>query len=122
MTDCDVLVVGAGPAGTIAARQLAVAGVRVRIVDRATFPRDKLCGDTLNPGSLAMLSRLDSAVAIRVRARAVATTGITVTGPGGAMVSADYPDDLSGASLMRRDFDQWLLESAVHAGASFIAP
>ncbi|HVG55786.1 MAG TPA: NAD(P)/FAD-dependent oxidoreductase [Vicinamibacterales bacterium] len=119
MTDCDVLVVGAGPAGTIAARQLAVAGVRVRIVDRATFPRDKLCGDTLNPGSLAMLSRLDSAVAIRVRARAVATTGITVTGPGGAMVSADYPDDLSGASLMRRDFDQWLLESAVHAGARF---
>ena len=119
MTDCDVLVVGAGPAGTIAARQLAAAGVRVRIVDRATFPRDKLCGDTLNPGSLAMLTRLDPVVASRVRARAIATTGITVTGPGGAMVSADYPEDFSGASLMRRDFDQWLLESAVHAGARF---
>ncbi len=117
--DCDVLVVGAGPAGTIAARLLAVAGARVRIVDRASFPRDKLCGDTLNPGCLATLSRLDSTVAARIRSRAVATTGITVTGPCGAMVAADYPDSLVGATLMRRDLDLWLLESAVHAGARF---
>ena len=46
----DVLVVGAGPAGSVAALVLARAGVRVRLVDRAQFPRDKLCGDTLNPG------------------------------------------------------------------------
>ena len=118
-SDFDVLVVGAGPAGSIAARQLAAAGARVRLVDRATFPRDKLCGDTLNPGSLALLSRLDAAVAKRVRARALATTGITVTGPGGAVVSADYPDGLSGAALTRRDFDEWLLEAAVRAGARF---
>ena len=118
-SDVDVLVVGAGPAGTIAARQLAAAGVRVRIVDRATFPRDKLCGDTLNPGCLAMLSRLDSTVAVRIRARARAISGMTVTGPGGATVAADYPSGLTGASLMRRDLDRWLLESAVAAGARF---
>ena len=118
-SDFDVIIVGAGPAGSIAARQLATAGARVRIVDRATFPRDKLCGDTLNPGCLAMLSRLDASVANRVRAGAVATTGITVTGPGGAVVSADYPDGLSGAALMRRDLDEWLLEAAVRAGARF---
>ena len=117
--DCDVLVVGAGPAGTIAARHLATAGVRVRLVDRATFPRHKLCGDTLNPGSMAMLSRIDPAVARRVRAQALATTGITVTGPGGAMVAADYPDGLCGAAVSRHELDQWLLESAVHAGARF---
>ena len=117
--DSDVLVVGAGPAGTIAARQLAAAGVRVRVVDRATFPRDKLCGDTLNPGCLAMLDRLDSSVASRIRARATAITGMTVTGPGGARVAADYPSGLTGGSLMRRDLDQWLLESAVAAGAQF---
>jgi len=55
----DVLIVGAGPAGTIAATLLARQGVRVRIVDRARFPRDKLCGDTVNPGTLALLRRLD---------------------------------------------------------------
>ena len=117
--DCDVLIVGAGPAGTVAARQLASAGVRVRLVDRATFPRHKLCGDTLNPGSMAMLSRLDATVARRVRARGLATTGITVTGPGGAQVAADYPDGLCGAAVSRHEFDQWLLESAVGSGVRF---
>jgi menaquinone-9 beta-reductase len=117
--DADVLVVGAGPAGTVAARQLAVAGVRVRIVDRATFPRDKLCGDTLNPGCLAMLARLDANVVSCIRARALAISGMTVSGPGGATVAADYPSGLTGASLLRRDLDRWLLESAVAAGAQF---
>ena len=117
--DCDVLIVGAGPAGTVAARQIATAGVRVRIVDRASFPRHKLCGDTLNPGSVAMLARLDPSVARRVRSGALATTGITVTGPGGATVAADYPEGLAGAALSRHDLDQWLLESAVQAGARF---
>ena len=54
----DVLIAGAGPAGTIAATILARAGTRVMVVDRARFPRDKLCGDTLNPGALAVLQRL----------------------------------------------------------------
>ena len=117
--DCDVLVVGAGPAGSVAARQLAAAGVRVRIVDRATFPRDKLCGDTLNPGCLAMLDRLDTAVARRIRARALAITGMTITGPGGVTVNADYPSGLTGAAVLRRELDEWLLEAAVRAGACF---
>ena len=63
----DVLVVGAGPAGSIAALVLARAGVRVRLVDRARFPREKLCGDTLNPGTLAILDRLGIAAPIRAR-------------------------------------------------------
>ncbi len=53
-----MLVVGAGPAGAIAALTLARAGVRVAMVDRARFPRDKLCGDTINPGTLSILRRL----------------------------------------------------------------
>ena len=63
----DVLIVGAGPAGAVAATVLARAGARVRIVDRATFPRDKLCGDTVNPGTLALLRRLGLAAAIDAR-------------------------------------------------------
>ena len=54
----DVLIAGAGPAGAVAAIGLARAGARVLLVDRARFPRDKLCGDTLNPGALRILDRL----------------------------------------------------------------
>ena len=111
----DALVIGAGPAGSVAALTLARAGVRVRLIDRATFPRDKLCGDTLNPGSLSILDRLGIGAA--VRACALPITGMTVTGPG-AEVSADYPDGLRGMSLTRRCLDQLLLDAAVAAGAS----
>ncbi|HEY7446249.1 MAG TPA: FAD-dependent monooxygenase, partial [Vicinamibacterales bacterium] len=55
----DVLIAGAGPAGSIAATLLARAGARVLLLDRARFPRDKLCGDSLNPGTLALLRRLN---------------------------------------------------------------
>jgi menaquinone-9 beta-reductase len=116
----DAVVVGAGPAGSVAALVLAQAGVRVRLIDRATFPRDKLCGDTLNPGSLSILDRLHptGSVADVIRARSLPISGMTVTGPG-ARVSADYPDGLSGASLTRRHLDQILLDAATSAGVCF---
>jgi 2-polyprenyl-6-methoxyphenol hydroxylase-like FAD-dependent oxidoreductase len=53
----DVLICGAGPAGAIAALVLARGRARVRLIDRARFPR-KLCGDTLIPGALGILGRL----------------------------------------------------------------
>ncbi len=110
----DVLVIGAGPAGSAAALTLARAGARVRLIDRAVFPRSKLCGDTLNPGSLSIVDRLG--VGSEVRACALPITGMTVTGPG-AEVSADYPDGLRGMSLTRRCLDQLLLNAAGDAGA-----
>src|SRR5262245_65367251 len=100
------LVVGAGPAGSVAALVLARAGLRVRILDRASFPRPKLCGDTLNPGALALLDRVGAATAIR--REALRTTGMCVTGPGGASVEADYPDGLYGLSLSRATLDAHL--------------
>ena len=78
MTD-EAIVVGAGPAGSIAALVLARAGVRVRVLERATFPRDKLCGDTLNPGSLSILDRL--ALGRSIRDAALPITGMRVAGP-----------------------------------------
>ena len=66
----DVVIAGAGPAGSMAACLLARAGVRVRLLDRATFPRDKLCGDTLNPGALDILRRLGVATDIAPRRHA----------------------------------------------------
>jgi flavin-dependent dehydrogenase len=115
----DVIIVGAGPAGAVAALVLARAGASVRLLDRATFPRDKLCGDTLNPGSMAILQKVDGPVAAAIRARALPLTGMVVTGPGGERVAADYPGGLTGAALARRDMDLLLVEAAVAAGATF---
>jgi flavin-dependent dehydrogenase len=113
----EVLIVGAGPAGSIAALILARAGVRVRMLDRARFPREKLCGDTLNPGALARLDRLGVSTAIRQRALPV--SGMIVTGPGGTRVVGEYDDDVRGAAITRGDLDVILLEHATRAGAQF---
>jgi flavin-dependent dehydrogenase len=113
----DVLVVGAGPAGSVAATILARAGARVRIVDRSTFPRDKLCGDTVNPGTLAMLRRLRVAEAIDECGLKVA--GMRVTGEHGTVIEGRYPDGVGGRALLRRHLDWMLLQDAVAAGAQF---
>ncbi len=54
----DVLVVGGGPAGSTAAFQLASTGIGVTLVDRARFPRDKTCGESLSPGAIARLGAI----------------------------------------------------------------
>jgi flavin-dependent dehydrogenase len=113
--DADVLVVGAGPAGAIAALILARAGVRVRVIDRSTFPRDKLCGDSLNPGAMALLSR--HGLAGVVEARGLPVEGMWLTGPGGIGVAGTYPRGLIGRSLRRSELDVLLISAAERAGA-----
>jgi geranylgeranyl reductase family protein len=113
----DVLIVGAGPAGCVTATVLARAGVRVRLIDRAKFPRGKLCGDTLNPGTLAILRRLRLA---RVAdATGLEVHGMRVTGEGGVSVTGRYPRGLHGRAIARRDFDWALLQEALGAGVEF---
>src|SRR6476619_3879607 len=96
----DVIVCGAGPAGSVAAMVLASGGARVLLLDRARFPRDKLCGDTINPGALAI-------------------DGMIVTGERGARVRCAYPLGVRGLAVLRRDLDAALVDAAVAAGVRF---
>jgi geranylgeranyl reductase family protein len=113
----DVLIVGAGPAGAVAATVLARAGARVSILDRARFPRDKLCGDTVNPGTLALLRALG--VSDRVESRGLPIEGMLITGADGVAVESRYPDGVQGRAIVRRELDWSLLQQATSAGASF---
>lgn len=113
----QVVVVGAGPAGSITALLLARAGVGVRLLDRSRFPRHKLCGDTLNPGALATLDRLG--VAAPIRGRGLRVDGMIVTGPGDVSVAGAYGRDVHGVAITRHDLDVLLLEAAIAAGAQF---
>ena len=110
----DVVICGAGPAGTMAAVILARAGVRVRLLDRARFPREKLCGDTLNPGALAVLARRGL---LDVTRTAVPISGMVVTDAAGVRVEGAYGDDITGRSLPRAVLDTALLRAAEAAGA-----
>src|SRR5262245_50661666 len=110
----DVLICGAGPAGTSAALVLARAGARVLVVDRARFPRHKLCGDTLNPGALAVLDRLGVGGAAQ---SGLPISGMIVTGEPDVRVEGRYSGTLVGRSLARTELDAALVAAASAAGA-----
>ncbi len=109
----DVLIAGAGPAGSIAATVLARAGARVLVLDRAHFPRPKLCGDTVNPGALAVLERLGLGCAAGA---SIPLAGMVVTGDEGIRVVGQY-DNVIGRAISRCDLDAALLMGAAGAGA-----
>ena len=111
----DVLVVGAGPAGSVAALVLARAGVKVTLLDRSGFPRDKLCGDSINPGAMGLLRAHGLATAIEHVG--VPIRGMLVTGPGNTEVNGRYAAGICGRSIRRRDLDTLLLDAAIRAGA-----
>ena len=113
---CQVLVVGAGPAGSACARVLAQAGRDVWLVDAQAFPRDKTCGDGLVPDAHAALRRLG--VHERVLQAARTALSARCVAPSGRAI--DVPGEL--AVLPRRDLDAILCQAAVEAGVRRVAP
>jgi geranylgeranyl reductase family protein len=113
---CDVLVVGAGPAGAAAALTLARSGFDVVLVDAQAFPRDKVCGDGLIPDAHHALRRLGVLDAVMAAAQPAGHIGCV--GPRGGRV--DVPGVL--AVLPRLQLDDIVCRAAVAAGARMFAP
>ena len=114
----DVVVVGAGPAGAATAILLAEAGHEVLLLDRARFPRDKVCGEYLSPEGSRILDRLGVLKAVEA-AGARPLRGMRITAPDGTEIVGDYPR--SGPwrgyrdhalAVPRRRFDAVLVERA----------
>ena len=115
-SSCDVLVVGAGPAGSACAQWLARGGLQVLIADQHAFPRDKVCGDGLIPDTHAALRRLG--VYEEVAALAQSVPHVRCIGPRGGHI--DVPGTLS--VLPRKTLDHVLLRAAQRAGATLLPP
>ena len=109
----DVVVVGAGPAGSSAARAAAAAGARVVVLDRAAFPRYKTCGGGLIGPSLAALPG-----APPVRA---SITRVSLSLAGGRRRTRTAPQPCL-RMVTRAELDAWLLAEAVAAGAEARVP
>jgi geranylgeranyl reductase family protein len=85
----DVVVVGAGPAGAATAILLSERGLDVLVLDRATFPRPKLCGEYLSPETARILDRLGVLKAVDA-AGATPLLGMRITAPDGTVLDARY--------------------------------
>lgn len=117
MNRYDAIVVGAGPAGSVCAATLARGGRRVLLLDRASFPRDKVCGDCLNPAAWPVIDRLE----LRPRLVAlphVAAREVSFHGIRGKPLRFPVP---AGSELVvkRRDLDALLVERARELGVDF---
>lgn len=111
----DVVVIGAGPAGGVSAFRLARAGYGVLLVDRARFPRQKVCGGCLSARTLGLLGEaaMDD-VAASVGGQVI--DSLTVHVPGGTARRFSIPE---GLATTRAELDQRIVERAVGAGVEF---
>jgi geranylgeranyl reductase family protein len=118
MARADVVVVGAGPAGTATAILLAEAGHDVVLLDRARFPRDKVCGEYLSPEGSRVLDRLGVLEAVQASG-ARPLRGMRIVAPDGTALVGDYPTEGRwrgyrdhALAVPRRRFDAVLVERA----------
>lgn len=115
----DVVVVGAGPAGSVSATLLSRKGYRVALIDRAHFPREKTCAEYMSPGVSDVLARL--AIPAMDVPQATWIEGMEVVSPRGRVLRVNYHDDsgrtLYACTIPRRHFDARLLEQAALSGA-----
>ena len=114
----DVIVVGAGPAGSTTAYYLAKAGLDVLLLEKTAFPREKVCGDGLTPRATKQL--VSMGIDISEEAGWLRNKGLRIIG-GGVRLQLDWPDLAAypdyGLVRKRDDFDEQLARQAQKAGA-----
>src|SRR6266496_3055252 len=116
METFDVAIIGGGPAGSSCAAFCAFAGLRTLVLERERFPREKVCGDCLNPACWPVLQRLG--VSERVRALEHGNLErVDFIAIGGATVSIDLPSgDDAEIAVKRSAFDHVLFQRARELG------
>ncbi|MBX0290678.1 geranylgeranyl reductase family protein [Hymenobacter sp. HSC-4F20] len=119
MPDTDICILGAGPGGATAALHLAKAGHRCLLLDRATFPRDKVCGDALSGKVLSELRRIGEELPARLAAEPIQlpSWGIDFYAPNGRRLAVPFKpkynpatDRSAGHISKRLHFDNFLIE------------
>jgi menaquinone-9 beta-reductase len=117
----DVVIVGAGPAGSAVGYYLATAGLDVLVLEKASFPREKVCGDGLTPRAVKALTGMG--VPIAEGDGWLRNKGLRIIG-GGGRIELDWPELSSypgyGLVRTRTDFDQILARHAEKAGARLL--
>jgi menaquinone-9 beta-reductase len=117
----DVIVVGAGPAGSSAAFYLATAGLDVLVLEKSRFPREKVCGDGLTPRAVKALTAMG--VPLPESDGWLRNKGLRIIG-GGGRIELPWPELSSypgfGLVRTRLDFDETLARHAQKAGARLL--
>lgn len=114
----DVAIVGGGPAGSSCAAFCAAAGLRTAIFEREKFPREKVCGDCINPSCWPILRRLGVAERMRELSHGILSR-VDFIGITGQRVSVSLPTDENAEIAIKRSlFDHLLLERARELGAT----
>lgn len=117
-----VCIIGGGPGGCATALQLAKHGVSAVLLEKAVFPRDKVCGDALSGKVMRALERLDAGLAVAVKrdAHALPSWGVVFVAPSGRALRVPFTretgmGDAPGAILPRLDFDNLLFQHVKQA-------
>ena len=117
----DVIVVGAGPAGSTTAYHLAKAGLDVLLLEKTAFPREKICGDGLTPRAVTQLVRMG--IDTSTDAGWLHNKGLRILA-GGLQLELDWPELAAhpnfGLVRPRADFDDLLARQATKAGAQLL--
>ncbi|HTL28996.1 MAG TPA: NAD(P)/FAD-dependent oxidoreductase [Tepidisphaeraceae bacterium] len=115
----DVLIIGAGPAGSIAAVLFARAGYHVTLAEQHRFPRDKVCGECLSSTGFDVLMRCGLRESFD-RLSPARLNRTILHAPDGESILLSLPKPMWGIS--RSSFDAWLLTAATRAGATILQP